>query len=121
MQRWQGAVTWSLTSLPAPAEGGQPEPPITREAVGKRAAGEPTKFNRSGIELLGVASAARLECRKPAAEAGKLIRRQLGDGFGDFFHFHAGQYSTPGAWLSHGRGSWARIDRERPIFSHPQV
>jgi hypothetical protein len=105
VQRWPGAVTWSLTSLPAPAEGGQPEPPITREAVGKRAAGEPTKFNRSGIELLGVASAARLECRKPAAEAGELIRRQLGDGFGDFFHFHAGQYSTAGGLVE----PWKRI------------
>jgi hypothetical protein len=32
-----------------------------------------------------------------------LIRRQLGDGLGDLFDFHAAQYSTGGAWLSHGR------------------
>jgi len=28
------------------------------------------------------------------AEAGELIRRQLGDSFGDLFDFHAAQYST---------------------------
>ena len=38
-----------------------------------------------GIELLGVVGAARLECGEPVAEAGELIRRQLGDSFGDFF------------------------------------
>jgi hypothetical protein len=27
-----------------------------------------------------------------------LIRRQLGDNFGDFFDFHVAQYSTAGAW-----------------------
>ena len=32
--------------------------------------------------------AARFECGEPAAEAGELIRRQLGNGFGDFFDFH---------------------------------
>jgi hypothetical protein len=34
-----------------------------------------------------------------------LIRRQLGDGFGDFFHFHAGQYSTAGGLVE----PWKRI------------
>jgi len=72
--------------------------------LGKRAAGEPTKFNRSGIELLGVVSAAGLECRKPVAEAGELIRRQLGDGFGDVFDFHAGQYSTAGGLVEPWKG-----------------
>ena len=60
----------------------------------KRAAGEATKFGRSGVELLGVVGAARLECGEPAAESGELIRRQLGNSFGDFFDFHAAQYST---------------------------
>jgi len=70
----------------------------------KRAAGEATKFGRSGVELLGVVGAARLECDEPAAEAGELIRRQLGDSFGDFFDFHVAQYSTAGASLSDGKG-----------------
>ena len=48
------------------------------------------------FELLGVVGAARLECGEPAAEAGELIRRQLGDSFGDLFDFHAAQYSTGG-------------------------
>jgi hypothetical protein len=43
----------------------------------KRAAGEATKFGRSGVELLGVVGAARLECGEPAAESGGLIRRSL--------------------------------------------
>jgi hypothetical protein len=47
---------------------------------------------------------ARLECGEPAAEAGEMIRRQLGDSFGDFFDFHVGHYSTVRAWLSRGRG-----------------
>ena len=64
----------------------------------KRAAGEATEFGCSGVELLGVVGAARLECGEPAAEAGELIRRQLGDNFGDFFDFHMAQYSTAGAW-----------------------
>ena len=41
-----------------------------------RAAGEPAKFSRSRVELLGVVSAARLECSEPAAETGELVRRQ---------------------------------------------
>ena len=44
--------------------------------------------------------AARLECGEPAAESGELIRRQLGNSFGDFFDFHVTQYSTAEAWLS---------------------
>jgi len=47
--------------------------------------------------------AARLKCGEPAAEAGELIWRQVGDSFGDFFDFHAAKYSTGArAWLSHG-------------------
>jgi hypothetical protein len=62
----------------------------------KRAPGEATKFCRSEVELLGVVGAARLECGEPVAESGELIRRQLGDDFGDFFDFHGAQYSTGG-------------------------
>ena len=62
----------------------------------KGAASEAAKFGRGGVELLGVVGAARLECGEPAAEAGELIRRQLGDSFGDLFDFHAAQYSTGG-------------------------
>jgi hypothetical protein len=40
-----------------------------------------------------VIGAARLECDEPAAEAGELIRRQLGNSFGDFFDFHVEQCS----------------------------
>jgi len=50
--------------------------------------------------------AARLECGEPAAEASELIRRQLGDSFGDLFDFHAAQYSTAEAWLS---GGWELV------------
>jgi hypothetical protein len=59
----------------------------------KRAAGEAAEFSRSGIELLGVIGAARLECGEPAAEARELIWRQVGNSFGDFFDFHGAQYS----------------------------
>jgi hypothetical protein len=41
-----------------------------------------------------VISAARLECGEPAAEAGELVWRQVGNSFGDFFDFHVAQYST---------------------------
>src|SRR5262245_50590032 len=71
----------------------------------KRAAGEATEFSRSRVELLSVIGAARLECGKPAAEAGELIRRQLGNSFSDFFDLHVAQYSTAEAWL-----------RDRPPF-----
>jgi hypothetical protein len=60
----------------------------------KRTAGETTEFGRSGVELLGVIGAARLECSEPAAEPRQLIRRELGNGFGDFFDFHVPQYSS---------------------------
>ena len=48
------------------------------------------------FEFFGVVVATRLECGKPAAETGELIRRQLGDSFGDLFNFHAAQYSRIG-------------------------
>jgi hypothetical protein len=70
----------------------------------KRAAGKTTKLNRSGVELLGVIGAARFECGEPAAESDELIRRQLGNNFGDFFNFHAVQYSTGWAWFSDRKG-----------------
>src|SRR5215471_1761123 len=60
----------------------------------KSAAGEATKFGRSGVKLLGVVGAARLECGEPAAESGELIRRQLGNSFGDFFDFHGAQLTS---------------------------
>jgi len=60
--------------------------------LSKRAAGQATKFSRSGVELLHVIGAARLECDEPPAEAGELIRRQLGNSFGDFFDLHVAQY-----------------------------
>ena len=60
----------------------------------KRAAGEAPKLGRGGAELLGVIGAARLECDEPAAETGKLIRRQLGNSLGDFLDFHGSQLST---------------------------
>ena len=47
------------------------------------------------FELLGAVCAALLESGEPAAEAGELIRRQLGNSLGDFFDFHVAQYSTP--------------------------
>ena len=59
-----------------------------------RAAGEATKFGRSGVKLLGVVGAARLECGEPTAESGELIRRQLGNSFGDFFDFHGAQLTS---------------------------
>ena len=62
----------------------------------KSAAGEAAKFGRSGVELLGVVGAARLECEEPAAEAGELIRRQLGNSFGDFFDFQVTSIAPPG-------------------------
>jgi hypothetical protein len=41
-----------------------------------------------------VIGTARLERGEPAAKAGELIRRQLGNSFGDFFDFHVAQYSN---------------------------
>jgi hypothetical protein len=61
-------------------------------------AGEAAKFGRSGVELLGVVSAGRLECSKPAAKPVELIWRQLDNGLGDFFDFHEAHYSTAPAF-----------------------
>jgi hypothetical protein len=58
-----------------------------------------------------VIGAARLECGEPPAEAGELIRRQLGNSFGDFFDFHVAQYST--ALLSDRKGLAACLLAER--------
>jgi hypothetical protein len=60
----------------------------------KRAAGEAAEFSRSGIELLGMTGAARVESHEPAAEASEFIRLQVGNRFGDFFDFHVADYST---------------------------
>jgi hypothetical protein len=76
----------------------------------KCAAREAAEFSSSRVQLLSVISAARLECGEPAAEAGELIRRQLGNSFGDFFDFHVAQYSTTEAWLSDGNGFGGRPD-----------
>jgi len=67
----------------------------------KRAAREAAEFSRGGVEFLRVIGATRLECGKPAAEAGELIRRQVGNSFGDFFDFHL--RSVAQAWLSDRR------------------
>jgi hypothetical protein len=61
--------------------------------ISKRAAGEAAEFSRSGVKLLSVISATRLKCGEPPAETGELLRRQLGNSFGDFFDFHVAQYS----------------------------
>jgi hypothetical protein len=63
----------------------------------KRAAGQSAKFSRGGVEFRRMVGAACLERDEPAAEAGELIRRQLGHSFGDFFHCHVTQYSTAGS------------------------
>jgi hypothetical protein len=63
----------------------------------KRAAGKPPQPGRGGAEFVSVIGAARLERSEPAAKPGELIRRQLGNGFGDFFDFHVAQYSTADA------------------------
>src|SRR5712672_3911722 len=76
----------------------------------KRAAGEAAEFSRGRVEFLGVIGAAFLERGEPAAEAGELIRRQLGNSFGDFFDFHVAQYSTTETWLSDGNGFGGRPD-----------
>jgi hypothetical protein len=50
-----------------------------------------------------VVSTPRLERSEPAAEASELIRRQLGNSFGDLFDFHVTQYSgqaTESDWLA---------------------
>jgi hypothetical protein len=62
-----------------------------------------------------VIGAARVECGKPAAEAGELFRRQLDNSFGDFFDFHVAQYSTAEAWLRDRKGDWAPLSIARLI------
>ena len=59
------------------------------------------RHSRGGVELR-VVGTARLESDEPAAEAGELIWRQLGDSFGDFCDFHTAQHNTGGACLSGG-------------------
>jgi len=78
----------------------------------KRAAGEATKFGRSGVELLGVVGATCLECGEPAAESGELIRRQLRDNFGNFFDFHVAQYSTAGVLSENSIRLGIRVARQ---------
>ena len=82
------------------------------------------------LELHGVVGAARLECGEPAAEAGWLIGRQLGNSFRDFFDFHVTQYSTARAWLATQRFTPTARDlsdrccrqprrfRKRPSLAH---
>jgi len=79
----------------------------------KRAAGEATKFRRSGVEL--VVAAARLECGEPPAEAGELIWRQLGDSLGDFFDFHVMQYSISLEDPNRAGSTYAVVMQEDPI------
>ena len=81
----RGLLAWPLSNdswfLRAPFE------------FSERATGEAAEFGRGGVELLRLIGSARLKCGEPAAEARELIRRQLGDGLGDFFDFHGTQYS----------------------------
>src|SRR5262249_20081830 len=80
--------------------------PCTPFQFSKGAAREAPQFSRSAVQLLGVIGAARLECGEPAAKASELIRRQLGNSFGDFFDVHVAQYSTAEAWSATER-DWA--------------
>jgi hypothetical protein len=48
-----------------------------------------------------------------------LIRRQLGNSFGDFFDSHVAQYSTAGASLSDGKGSVAPAAASLPPIGLP--
>jgi hypothetical protein len=52
-----------------------------------------------------VIGAARLECGEPQTETGELIRRQLDNGFGDFFDLHVA-YAE--ARMSDGLGAGPR-------------
>jgi hypothetical protein len=78
-----------------------------------------------------VVCAARLESGEPAAEAGELIRRQLGNSFGDFFDFHTAQYSTGGSgkysltvlcqkMFLYRASRWRRRSA-KPLPSNPEV
>jgi hypothetical protein len=57
------------------------------------------KFGCGGVKLLGVIGATRLECGEPAAEAGELVRRQLGDSFGDLFDSCGRSIAPFGPWF----------------------
>jgi len=86
--------------------------------ISKRAAGEATEFSRNGVELLGVISAARLECGEPPAETGELIRRQLGNSFGVSSTFISRSIASRGLveatekdWTSAGGDAWPALGR----------
>src|SRR5262249_44642537 len=66
----------------------------SRAAARLRTGGEAAEFSRCGVEILSMIGSVRLECDEPAAEPSELIRRQLGDSFGDFLDLHETQYST---------------------------
>ena len=80
--RWCSASSGSLTRVTTLAR------PF--KSANARPARRPVR--RSGVELLDVIGAVRLECGEPPAETGELIRRQLGNSFGDFFDLHVAQY-----------------------------
>jgi hypothetical protein len=88
----------------------------------KRTAGESAEFSRCGVEPLGMIGLARVECGEPAAEPSELIRRQLGDSFGNFFDLHVTQYST---CLGQGKGTYQRpltlTRHARPCAGHPRL
>jgi hypothetical protein len=55
-----------------------------------------------------VSSSSAWSVRRASNAMNELIRRQLGNSFGDFFDFHVAQYSTAGASLSDGKESCGR-------------
>jgi tetratricopeptide (TPR) repeat protein len=57
--------------------------------------------------LSGMVGAARLEYGEPAAESGELIRRQLGNSFGDFFDLALTPSFARGWFLSGALRLWA--------------
>ena len=79
----------------------------------KRPTGEAAELCRRGVKYLDVVGAVRLECGEPAAEARELVRRQLGNCFGDFLYFHVPQCSMLGGWLRDGEGDWVGAVRRR--------
>ncbi len=88
--------------------------------LGKRAASEAAKCGCGGVELLGVVGAARLECVKPAAETGELIRRQLGNGFGDLFDFHAAPIRSARRRSALGPLGTAALVARNEVIESPQ-
>jgi hypothetical protein len=63
--------------------------------------------------------AAGLECVEPPPEAGKLIRRQLGNSLGDFFDFfHVAQYSTHASKVPPGLGVLRFVSPSYPAKAH---